>query len=106
MDENHRWSDDGLGMANVQLQGIMREGNQVIFDNVLPKLKKLIDGGPLTGNDAMNWDMQVLAEEQALVQAMYDRITTQTFEQPDYSARKKRFTWLGAKITSGDSVDE
>jgi hypothetical protein len=106
MDENHSWSDDGLGMANVQLQGIMREGNQVIFDNVLPKLKKLIDGGPLTGNAALNWDMQVLAEEQALVQPLYDRMTTQTFEQLDYIARKKRFAWLGAKFTGGDDVDK
>jgi hypothetical protein len=106
MDEDHSWSDDGLGMANVQLQGIMREGNQVIFDNVLPKLKKLIDGGPLTGNAALNWDMQTLAEEQALVQPLYDRMTTQTFEQLDYIARKKRFAAVGAWWTDGDKVEK
>ena len=31
MDEAHETANDTLGMANVQLQGMMREGNQVIF---------------------------------------------------------------------------
>jgi hypothetical protein len=104
MDEDHAWADDGLKLANVELQGAMREGNQVIFDNVLPKLKKLLDVGPLRGRAAMLWDMQILAEEQNLIQPMYAAMSPQTRAQLDYIARKKRFAGLGARITGDDKV--
>jgi hypothetical protein len=104
MDEDHAWANDGLKMANVELQGAMREGNQVIFDNVLPKLKKLLDGGPLKGAAALRWDMQVLAEEQTLIQPMYAQMSPQTRSQLDYIARKKRFAGLGARVTGEDKV--
>ena len=42
---------------------MMRIGNQVIFDNVFPKLKEL-SNAPLTGQAAVDWDIQTLAEEQ------------------------------------------
>lgn len=104
MDEDHAWSNDALGMANVELQGVMRQGNQVIFDNVLPKLKKLLDGGPLKGPAALRWDMKILAEEQALIQPLYSGLSPATVKQIDYIARKKRFAGLGAKLTGGDKV--
>jgi hypothetical protein len=98
MDEHHAWANDALTLASVQLQGMMREGNQVIFDNVLPKLKRLSDGGPITGRAALDWDMQTLAEEQTLVQPMYARMSAQTRSQIDYIARQRRFAWLGATV--------
>ncbi|MBE8991174.1 hypothetical protein [Nostoc sp. LEGE 12450] len=104
MDVDHSIANDALGMANVELQGAMREGNQVIFDNVLPKLKKLIDGGPLKGRAALNWDMQVLAEEQTLIQPMYSRMSQETVDQLNYIARKKRFAGIGAWWSGEDKV--
>jgi hypothetical protein len=104
MDVEHATANDTLGLANVELQGAMREGNQVIFDNVLPKLKKLLDGGKLTGRAALTWDMQVLAEEQTLIQPMYKRLAPQTVQQLDYIARKTRFAGLGAWETGEDKV--
>ena len=105
MDEDHETANDALGMANVQLQGMMREGNQVIFDNVLPKLKRLLDGGPLTGPQAMQWDMQVLADEQTLVQPMYARMSQETKDQLEYIARQRRFAGWGAWLTNEAHVD-
>jgi hypothetical protein len=99
MDENHAWANDGLELAGVQLQGIMREGNQVIFDNVLPKLRDLEKGKPLTGDAALNWDMQILAEEQTLVGPLYGRMAAETRAQIDYIARQRRFTAVGAWMT-------
>ncbi len=98
MDVDHAIANDTLDLANVELQGAMREGNQVIFDNVLPKLKKLIEGGPLKGRAALEWDMQVLAEEQTLIQPMYSRLSQESIDQIDYIARKKRFAGLGAAM--------
>jgi hypothetical protein len=106
MDMEHAVANDVIGLANVELQGAMREGNQIIFDNVLPKLKKLIDGGPLTGPEALKWDVQVLAEEQMLVQPMYKRMSKETIDQLDYIARKKRFAGLGAWKTDQDKVSK
>lgn len=106
MDEESPWANDALGLASVELQGVMREGNQVIFDNVLPKLKRLLDGGPLKGKAALKWDMQILAEEQALIQPLYNRMSKKSLGQLDYIARKKRFAGFGAWWTGGDKVAE
>jgi Domain of unknown function (DUF4157) len=106
MDLDHAVSNEEFDMADVELQGAMREGNQIIFDNVLPKLKKLIDGGPLRGPAALKWDMQVLAEEQSLVQSMYSRLSPHAVDQLDYMARKKRLAGLGAWWTDADVVNK
>jgi len=104
MDEQHDVANDVLGLAGVELQGVMREGNQVIFDNVLPKLKQLRDGGPITGAAALRWDMLVLAEEQALVQPMYGRMSKEALDEIDYIARQRRFAGLGAWWTKEGRV--
>jgi Domain of unknown function (DUF4157) len=104
MDVEHAIANDTLEMADIELQGAMREGNQDIFDNVLPKLKKLVDGGKLTGRAALMWDMQILAEEQTLIQPMYKRMAPETVAQLDYIARKKRFAGWGAWWTDEDEV--
>ncbi len=104
MDVDHETANATFNLAGVELQGAMREGNQVIFDNVLPKLKRLLDGGPLKGRAALEWDMQVLSEEQTLIQPLYDRLSAESLEQLDYIARKKRIAGLGAWWTEEDRV--
>lgn len=104
MDEDHAASNEILGLAGISLQGYMREGNQVIFDNVLPKLKRLIDGGPLTGRAALLWDMQTLAEEQTLVAPMYAAMSGGAFDELNYIAREKRWAGLGAWWTGESHV--
>lgn len=117
MDQDHDWANDILGMANVELQGAMREGNQVIFDNVLPKLKKLIEDpnmrernrkgrSPKRDDPSLAWDKQTLSEEQTLVQPLYDRMSSQSFNQLNYIARKKRFAGVGVWLTGGDKVEK
>src|SRR5262245_94160 len=97
-------ANEQLGLANVELRGYMREGNQVIFDNVMPKLKKLVDGGPLKGAAALNWDMQVLAEEQTLIQPLYTKMSKDTLQQLDDLARKSGIAGAGASFMDQDKV--
>jgi hypothetical protein len=104
MNETHDVANGTLLIAGVELQGYMREGNQVIFENVLPKLKRLLAGGPITGRAALEWDMQTLAEEQTLVQPMYGRMSKTAFDEINYIARKKRFAGLGAWWEDEDVV--
>jgi len=102
-------------MASVELQGVMREGNQVIFDNVLPKLKRLINNPAMRKpkstkrssdrkDPSLAWDMQTLSEEQALVQPLYDRMSPESFRQMDNIARKNGVAGAGAWLTGGDHV--
>jgi hypothetical protein len=105
MDETHSFANETIGLASPELQGYMREGNQVIFENVLPKLKRLIDGGPITGRAALQWDMQTLAEEQALVQPMYSRMSATAFSELNYIARQTRFAGWGAWWTNEAHVN-
>jgi Domain of unknown function (DUF4157) len=104
MDLDHAIANDTFSLAGIELQGAMREGNQVIFDNVLPKLKRLIDGGPLQGRAALEWDMRILSEEQVLVQPLYSRMSSESIEQMDYIARKTRLAGVGAWWTEEDRV--
>jgi hypothetical protein len=100
-----QFGNDTFGVASVELQGAMREGNQVIFDNVLPKLKRLLDGGPLTGPAALAWDKQVLAEEQTLIQPLYNAMSQQSRDQLNAIARKQGFAVnAGAWVTDGGKV--
>ena len=97
-------ANEELGLANVELRGAMREGNQVIFDVVLPKLKKLLDGGPLKGAAALKWDMQVLAEEQTLIQPLYDRMSKDSLQQLDDIARQSGVVGFAASLAGEDQV--
>ncbi|MEL6381793.1 MAG: hypothetical protein AAFQ89_04840 [Cyanobacteria bacterium J06626_18] len=94
------------GSISNELQGFMRIGNQVIFDNVFPKLKELHEGGPLTGQAALEWDMQILSEEQQLIQPLYEGVAAETIEQLETIARQSGFVaTVGSWLTSEDSVD-
>ena len=53
---------------------------------------------------ALRWDMQVLAEEQALIQQLYDRMSRETVQQLDYIARQRRFAGWGASLTGEAKV--
>jgi hypothetical protein len=97
-------ANEELGLANVELRGYMREGNQVLFDNVLPKLKKLVDGGPLKGAAALKWDMQVLAEEQTLIQPLYTKMSKDSLQQLDDIARQSGIVGYAASVTGEDQV--
>ena len=74
------WTE-GLSPVTNELQGLTRIGNQVIFDDVLPKLRDLWRGGPLRGADARRRDEQILAEEQYLIQNLYRGLSAETMER-------------------------
>ena len=59
------------GVTTEEVQTILRRGNQVIMDDVFPKLRDLWLN-PRRGQAALDWDAETLAEEQNLVQPLYD----------------------------------
>jgi hypothetical protein len=93
-----------FGTVNNELQGMMREGNQVIFDNVFPKLRQLWLGGPLVGRAALDWDMRILSEEQTLIQPLYKGVSTSTVEKLEQIARKQGLPGTAASVMSKDAV--
>ncbi len=95
-----------FGSISNELQGFMRIGNQVIFDNVFPKLKQLHEGGPLQGKAAMEWDMKILSEEQQLIQPLYEGVSKDTRDKLESIAKVQGLAWLGSHLTEEDSVEK
>lgn len=105
-----------FGSVDNRLQAFMRIGNQVIFDDVLAKLSRLfLEGlwrGPLTDENAVEWDAVTLSEEQHLVQTLYDInqpdsvAVEETIEDLYDLAHKGVIAFLGAPTTEADTVAE
>lgn len=70
-------------------------GNQVIFDDVFPKMLDLLRRGRLTGRAAADWDAETLSNEQQLVQSMYAGTSQTTLTEFEGYARQRGFLpWL------------
>ena len=69
-----------LGSSNEELSKFAKEGNEAIFVDVFPKLRDLYLGPAFQGVDALRWDMKTLAEEQYLVQPLYDNLPPKSKE--------------------------
>ena len=91
------------GASSNEVQGMMRTGNQVIFDNVFPKLQKLWKA-PLTGQAAVDWDMQILAEEQNMIQPLYSGSSKAAQDVIEAIAKGGWQAQAGSYISSADYV--
>ena len=69
------------GVTTEETQTILRRGNQVIMDDVFPKLRDLWLN-PRRGQAAIDWDAETLAEEQNLVQPLYDGASAEANDDP------------------------
>lgn len=100
----------GNNLAGVELQGAMRDGNEAIFNNVLPKLRDLynhaVTAGPIVGQAALQWDMQTLAEEQALIQPLYNTMSQQARDQMTEIAHQWGFYMtVGTNVFHANNVN-
>ena len=91
--------------VNNELQAMMREGNQVIFDNVFPKLRDLLRTR-LQGKPAFNWDMSTLSEEQTLIQPLYQGVSQATRIQLNRIARLQGLPGAVATISPSAVVED
>jgi hypothetical protein len=70
-----------FGYSSAKLQAFLRRANQCIFDDALPKLQALwsmdrcAPYSSLTSQSAIDWDVRVLAEEQSLIQPLYEELS-------------------------------
>lgn len=79
-------------MRSDPLEALLRRGNQVIFDDVLPKLRELyLRPTPLTGQDAQDWDSRILIEEQNLIQPLYNALTPDEMSTFEGLAKQEGF---------------
>jgi hypothetical protein len=100
-------SEEILGTGINELQGMMREGNQIIFDNVFPKLRALYDSPTaVTGQAALDWDAKTLSEEQNLVQPLYGAASADALKLLEGIAKGDWLTKAGATISSASSVEK
>jgi hypothetical protein len=92
---------EGLSPITNEMQGLARIGNQVIFDDVLPKLRKLWMNPPLKGQAAIDADAAILADEQQLVQSMYSSLDAETMKRFGGIAS---MSYVRAKIAQGTNM--
>lgn len=98
-----------LNLNTESLQAAMRVGNQVIFDDVLPKLRAVIvrgiEDGPIVDQDAYDWDANTLAEEQTLIQPLYRLMSRADIEILYSIASLSTTANLGNLVTGDGDVD-
>jgi RHS repeat-associated protein len=70
-----KWYATAFGYSNEELANFAEEGNAKIFQDVFGKLRTLLNGETLTGGDAIHWDATALAQEQTLVQGLYEGLS-------------------------------
>ena len=70
------------------------KGNKAIFNDVLPKLNDLLSNDPLKGEEAKQWDMNALAEEQTLIDPLYKGLSKSTFDDLSKLPRDKQFSTI------------
>jgi hypothetical protein len=88
----------GTGIYNpVQMMAL--RGNQVIFDDIFPKLRALAQTpGAVVGQAAREWDAKALAEEQLLVEAMYKDESVPDWAKETFAKMSKQEdfrAWMG-----------
>ena len=72
---------DPVSQRSDTLETLLRRGNQVIFDDVFPKLHRVYTSDTkLVGEAARQWDAQTLIEEQNLIQPMYAELSPQDLQ--------------------------
>lgn len=99
------WAAAAFGTVTNTLQQVARIGNQVIFDDVFPKLKSLTEYGQLTGVEALAWDAQMLSEEQCLVQPMYAQALASDIDKFEQIAKMNWKITVGSYITGAGEVE-
>ena len=89
-------------MRSNSIESLARRGNQVIFDDVLPKLRDLyLRPTPLTGSAAQSWDEQILIEEQNLIQPLYSALTVDEISTFSDLAKQKGVLATGGSLLFG-----
>jgi hypothetical protein len=67
-----------IGKANAEIRNFINAGNKAILDDMMPRMNSVLSGTPLKGNNAIKWDAQTLANEQALIQPFYDGLSKES----------------------------
>jgi RHS repeat-associated protein len=67
------WIADFLGDSDPDIQAFIKKGNKMILDDMINKIKGLDEiGCPLGKSQSLMWDAQALADEQNLIQPLYN----------------------------------
>lgn len=92
----------GLGVSSDEIQALLRRANQVIFDDVLPKLRSLSESSQqLKDQAAIDWDAGLLSEEQNLIQDLYKDLSPKDIARlRDLAAERGVFVTIGSALTN------
>lgn len=77
-----------LGYANEEIQQFIIEGNKLILDDMMPRIKDLTLYEDFTKMDALKWDAQLLADEQTLIQPLYEQLSPKSIRLLESNIRR------------------
>ena len=73
-----------LGYSNAEIRSFILNGNKLILDDMLPRINDLVANTnldkQLTKQEAFLWDAQALADEQALIQPLYNALSKESIK--------------------------
>jgi len=71
-----------LGYSNAEIRTFILDGNKLILDDMLPRINDLVAHTNLdellSKKEAFLWDAQALTDEQALIQPLYEALSTES----------------------------
>jgi RHS repeat-associated protein len=95
-----------VGLAGVtdELRAVAHHGNEIIFNDVFGKLRDLYNSSViLTGKAAFEWDAAILAEEQTLIQPMYNAMSPEGARLWEMGAKREGGSDLGVLLFGPDN---
>ncbi|MFK7984263.1 MAG: hypothetical protein AB8G86_30095 [Saprospiraceae bacterium] len=73
-----------LGYSNPEIRRFILNGNKLILDDMLPRINDFMTNThlekQLSKKEAFLWDAQTLADEQALIQPLYESLSKESIE--------------------------
>lgn len=77
-----------FGASNDEIKSFVKAGNKRILDDMMPRMKALIEGPVLKGQAAFEWDGRTLAAEQKLIHISYLKLSNASFIKLENSVQQ------------------
>jgi len=78
-----------FGYSNFELASFANTGNRMIFQDVLGKLASLKSGASLSATQRFDWDSLALAQEQSLIQPLYENLSPSSLKLLEANVKKE-----------------
>lgn len=88
--------------TNAEIRAFFNEGNKIILDDMLPKIREMWRANRILRNDeALMWDAQMLSDEQDLIDPYYERMSIESQKILDKNLKR----WISTQVFGNPSFN-